>query len=196
MKLFLIMIMMVGVAHAEVTHDDIETALHTVTAKTLYPDQYRITKIRMDGPLGVIWNHKQATCEVLMSARDVNSISLLIGIQPKMPMLEGFIAHELSHCVELKGLSKIGGYPEMQKLLQNPDARVASELMSDIVAIMYWKRFYPNGAVNYIGALIGMRRGAHGDHATYPSLELALPLIPARVDYRRAAAIRDIVLPR
>lgn len=185
--------------HADVTHEDVEIALHTVTSKTNYPDSYRITKLGMEDPLAALWNHRQDVCEIVVSLHNVHSVSLLIGFQPKMPMLEGFLAHELSHCVELKLLNEEGGYLAMQRLLRNPDNRFASELLSDIVAIMYWKRFYPKDADKYIGSLIGWRRAAHGDdvlHATYPSLQKALPLIPSRFDYNRAVEIRDLVLPR
>lgn len=153
----------------------------------------------MEDPVGVLWNHKREICEVLVSAKHLSSIELMFNYQPKMPMLEGFIAHELSHCVELKELDAVGGYSEMRKLLMNPDTRFASELLADIVAIMYWKQFYKNDSVWYIAALLKWRRMTHGDdvlHATFPSLQQALPLIPARVDYQRAVEIRDIVLPR
>ena len=186
-------------AVAEVTHVDVETALHSVVVKTAYPDQYRITKIGMEDPIGVIWNHQRDICEFVVSARNIGSLALMIGFQQKMPMLEGFVAHELSHCVELATLHDEGGVLAMQRLLQNPDNRFASELLSDIVAIMYWKRFHPTNANKYIGTLIGWRRAAHGDdvlHATYPSLVKALPLIPSRFDYQRAIEIRELVIPR
>lgn len=123
---FLIVLFLLLASHAygEVTHTDVEQALKTVTTNTRYPDQYRITRIGMEDPVGVIWNHKREICEVLVSAKHLSIIELMFNNQPKMPMLEGFIAHELSHCVELKELDDIGGYSEMRKLLMNPDTTI------------------------------------------------------------------------
>lgn len=82
---------MSSVVNAEVTHKDVETALHTVATKTFCPDSYRITKIGMEDPFGAIWNHKQDICEIVVSAKNVGSVELMMGFQPKKPMLEGFI---------------------------------------------------------------------------------------------------------
>lgn len=191
--------MLSSVAVADVTTADIEAALRTVTNRTAFTHSYRVTNIKMDTPIGVFWNHTAGKCEVLVSSKNLGTLERMMGPHPKKHMLEGFIAHELSHCIELKSLADKGGYPEMQKLLQNPDNRFASELLSDIVAIMYWKRFYPKQSKGYASTLIIWRMAAHGDdtvHSTYLALNTALPLIPSRFDYLKAVSIRGIVLPQ
>lgn len=116
-----------------------------------------------------------------------------------VPMLEGFLAHEIAHCVEMKAKVATSGVASLALYNSNIDVRVKAETIADIVAIMYWKQEYPAQAARLIDTMISWRKSTHGtdtQHATYPTLEKALPLIPARVSVSKAVAIRSFIEDR
>ncbi len=185
-------------AHAEVTATDVISAANVVSAKMKVPI-VTVVLHNENNPLGAAWRPLTQSCHIYISGPNAKALDLLIGQQPMIPMLEGFIAHEIAHCVEMKHVSKTMGVASMALYNSNPDVRIKAETMADIVAIMYWKQEYPLTGNDYAATMIEWRKGAHGSdplHATYVTLEKALPLIQPRVDVFKAMEIRASIEDR
>lgn len=187
-----------GFANAEVTVTDVISAAQVVSIK-MGVSVSTIVLHREPNPLGVAWRPMEQACHIYISSPNVKYLDKLIGNQPMVPMLEGFLAHEIAHCVEMKAKVATSGVASLASYNSNIDVRVKAETIADIVAIMYWKQEYPAQAARLIDTMISWRKSTHGtdtQHATYPTLEKALPLIPARVSVSKAVAIRSFIEDR
>lgn len=195
MKKFLCIVSLLvsGVVYGDVGVTDVISAANVVSVKLGVPISVVVLQRQDADPLAAAWRPLTQSCHIYVSAKNAKYLDLLIGKQPMIPMLEGFLAHELAHCVEMRARSATMGMASMALYNSNMDVRVKAETVADIVSIMYWKQEYPKDGDSYANTMISWRRANFGtdiSHASHVTLEKALPLIPALVDVFKAMDIR------
>lgn len=177
---------------AAVNATDIQHAVDIVAPIMNMPVQVEVVQT-MEDPMGAGWKPFTSTCMIYVSEQNVGYLGLLLFTRPAEKMLEGLVAHEIAHCIDQRAVLNQVGFATAHRMFATPSVVLQSEILGDIVAIMYWKQEYPKDADYLTGGLLDWRRlSAEADelHATYPALAKALPSIPNHISYTDALNIR------
>lgn len=176
---------------------DVTAGVGVVAPQMQVPTMVKV--VDMDDPMGASWKPASRVCIVYVSRAYIGELQWLMRGRSRGPMLEGLIAHELAHCLDMKAVSSELGILRAKQYYTNAATVLQSEILADIMAIMYWKQAYPKEADWLIRGLMDWRKSSGASdvlHYTYPALVQALPLIPARLSYETARQIRDDVKSR
>lgn len=175
-----------------VTHQDVFKAIEVVTTKLNIPVVVEV--VDMEDPLAATWKPSTDTCHIYVSKDNLGGLTFMTLGQRKDHMIEGYIAHELAHCYELKTLTSSLGTLVVSVYMRTLEARIQAEITGDIVAIMYWNQEYPLYAKYYTKYLMEWRRVSQysdKEHATFPHLFSLVSDVPNVVDMCGATALRD-----
>lgn len=179
-----------ALVRAEITVQDAVDAVVLVASHLSVPVNINVKP--NDVPIRSRISPNTHQCEVQVSNTTIGFLSVLAGGQPDKQMMEGFAAHELTHCLDLQ--YQLSGITETNA--NSPSigltVRMKAEAIADIMSIMYWSQEYPQDAPKYIAALLSWREKAASKdpvHDTFPILSKALPLIPAKLDLFAAGKI-------
>jgi hypothetical protein len=195
MKTILCMLALLGsgLVHA-VDKADVERAVKAVAPTMKLETQ--VVEVNMEDPIGAVWVAPERVCKVFVSQKNLHYVGLLMFSRPQDKMLEGLIAHELAHCIDMRAVINELGDDRANQHFASSEVKLQSEILADIVAFMYWKKVYPTDADYLIDGLLIWRKACAATdvlHYTYPALVEARPIIPARIDYEQAKAVREAI---
>lgn len=194
-KTILFLLALIPSIASAVSPNDIRNAVNVVAPKMHVPVYVEVLQ-NLEDPMGASWTPFTRTCTIYVSAKNINYLGLLMFSRPAEEMLEGLVAHEIAHCIDQREVSDKLGVTAARQLFTNPGIILQSEVLGDIMAIMYWKQEYPKDAEYLAEGLLDWRRLAAQDdalHATFPAVSRALPQIPNHISYKDALSIRASV---